>query len=872
MATPQRLGEGKLSPAASPVSTFLSYDRNPQPGRPAELPRLAQSRGITSIQSGRQRDVQGYNPIEQLTDALAPLAGAYDKGVEMFASDQYRRGQNEILRAAANISRDTIQKSFNYAADNRALDAVNPVAGVLMDQSNPFRQAGRVNQASQWVANLTPDLFRAEWIKTGGNLAKLDPSDPTIATIQSRVTNQLAQSFGLDEFSAGFQQYVIPQINKSWEWFQNQQFDAHVNHQKAVGVAQTAQVLTSALLQPNGPTPEQWNGFLGQQAAQFGLTGEPQKMTKSALIQTLQTLRMMEADPETRGMASDAISRLVQMPSGITDAEGRPINVGVAYGPELLAETADVSRDVKTIRENQKEEALNNLEMNLPDLRGVRPGSPQWGSLWDQLRADPANASLSDAEITDMLADSSDEATRFQELTFDIDSVDDFFESQEELIGPGWDERAARAQMRQLRRNAPRELRNEITQRFESLIDRSAKRSDGTFDQSTIRRNITQSASAIVKKLLPNKGLGMIAAANAANVNLIDYVSQQDAAAAESLNNVQNYMQTEIEAQITKEQQDLGRPLTPGEQAKIANDVVAETLANQSLMDGFMPTLTPGATPQATTPQAAAPQAAAPQATTPQAPAKPTYYNAGQPVPEAVVKSGVPIYSAQTTTNLLQSAANGSPLPATVKRAAKAANMTTGEFLLRQADQLGIQVPEQMRKGVKKVAVREKGTEETLIGAAPQSSSPLSYASNAFLNIITGARPAAAATRPLPSSGQRLQVVPSRGYIATTGSGMSADGMTQTLHGIVGRNGYDADHGVGNDHVHHGAPDKQTALALANFLKNNGVPITEFKPWGSVDPVHQDPGHYNGMSMDIPVGVEEHDRILGLIDTFYRSR
>ena len=534
MATPQRLGEGKLSPAASPVSTFLSYDRNPQPGRPAELPKLAQSRGITSIQSGRQRDVQGYNPIEQLTDALAPLAGAYDKGVEMFASDQYRRGQNEILRAAANIGRDTVQKGFNYAADNRELDAVNPVAGVLMDQSNPFRQAGRVNQASQWVANLTPDLFRSEWIKTGGSLAKLDPSDPAIATIQSRVTNQLAQSFGLDEFSPGFQQYVIPQINKSWEWFQNKQFDAHINHQKAVGVAQTSQVLTSALLQPGGPTSQQWNGFLGQHAMQFGLTGEPQKMSKAAIIQSLQTLRMMEADPNTRGMARDAIGYLTQMPSGITDSEGRSISVGIAYGPELLSETADVSRDVKTIRDNQKELALDTLEMNLPDLRGVRPGSPQWATLWDQLRADPANESLSDAEISGMLADSSDEATRYQELTFDIDSVDDFFESQAELIGPGWDERAARAEMRRLRRNAPRELRNEITKRFESLIDRSAKRSDGTFDQSTIRRNITQSADAIIKKMLPEKGLGMIQAANSSGVSLIDYVGQQSPAAAQS--------------------------------------------------------------------------------------------------------------------------------------------------------------------------------------------------------------------------------------------------------------------------------------------------------------------------------------------------
>ena len=341
MATPQRLGEGSITPAASPVSTFLNYDRNPQPGRPAELPKLAQARGIRSIQAGRQRDVQGYNPIQELTDALAPLSGAYDMGVELFASDQYKRGQNEILRAAANISRDTIQKSFDYAADNRALDAVNPVAGVLMDQSNPFRQAGRVNQASQWVANLTPQAIRAEWIKTGGSLAKLDPSDPAIATVQSRITNQLASSFGLDEFSPGFQQYVLPQINKNWEWFQNQQFDAHVKHQKAVGVAQTSQLMSSLLLNPQGVTPEAWSGVLSQQAMAFGLTGEPQKMTKEAILQTLGTLRMMEQDPSTRQQAGEGINRLLSLPSGVTDVEGRPMSIGQAYAGDLLSETAE---------------------------------------------------------------------------------------------------------------------------------------------------------------------------------------------------------------------------------------------------------------------------------------------------------------------------------------------------------------------------------------------------------------------------------------------------------------------------------------------------------------------------------------------------
>ena len=519
-------------------------------------------------------------------------------------------------------------------------------------------------------------------------------------------------------------------------------------------------------------------------------------------------------------------------------------------------------------RDNQKETALEQAEMSMPDMGGVRPGSPQWQQQYDALRNDPAYEALNDAEITELLVDRSDAATGFQELTFDMDSVDDFFERQDELIGSGWNERAARAEMRNLRRNAPRELRNGITDRFESLIDRSNRRADGTVDTGTINRNIKGASQAIIKEILPEKGLAMLAAAKAKGVGLVEYITQYEPDAAQALLQAENYIQSTAEAAIDEETRKQGRRLRPGEQATIINDVIQETLKNKELMANFAPVMEKSAPPAASTTPGA--QSSAP-------PAKPpTYFSAAQPVPEDVVKSGVPIYSPQTTVGLLQVAADGGPIPATVKRAARAANMTTGEFLLQQADQLGLgdQVPEEMRRSVRRVSVRERGTEDTLIGAAPASTTPLSFATNAFMNIITGTRPAAAATR---STVQSIPVIqPGGSYIASVDiggqKGMSADGMTQTLHGLRGRNGYDKDHGVGNDHVHHGAPDRQTALALANFLTDKKIPIWEFAQWGDVSSVHQDPGHYNGMSFDIPVGVEEHARVLALIDSFYRSR
>ena len=170
MAAPQRLGEGQLTASAQPVSTFMSYDARSTPATPTRLPQMPNVQRVTAFQRGGMRDVQGVNSVQELSEALAPLTKLYDAGAQMYASDQYRRGQNEILKAAANINRDQQVKSLAYAQENRELSASNPIAGVLMDRANPFRQAGRVNQASQYVASLAQQQFKAEWAQSGSSL------------------------------------------------------------------------------------------------------------------------------------------------------------------------------------------------------------------------------------------------------------------------------------------------------------------------------------------------------------------------------------------------------------------------------------------------------------------------------------------------------------------------------------------------------------------------------------------------------------------------------------------------------------------------------------------------------------------------------
>ena len=91
-----------------------------------------------------------------------------------------------------------------------------------------------LNQASAITATLVPQAFNKAWIENGTDLAKLDPGDPKINALKAKVTNDLANVYGLDVYSPGFIDKVLPVINKEWEQLQNRHFSANVKHKKHV--------------------------------------------------------------------------------------------------------------------------------------------------------------------------------------------------------------------------------------------------------------------------------------------------------------------------------------------------------------------------------------------------------------------------------------------------------------------------------------------------------------------------------------------------------------------------------------------------------------------------------------------------------------
>ena len=572
MAAPQRLQAGSLQPSANPVSSFLNFDANSRPAAPAQPSKLGQISRVTGIQRGAQRDVQGVNPVQELAEALAPLNKLYDTGAQIYASNEYKKGQNEILKAAANINRDQQQKSLAYAAQNRELDSQNPIAGVLMDQANPFRQAGRVNQASKWVATQAPAMFRAKWAATGNDLRKLDPSDPAVLAIQAQVTNQLTSSFGLDEFSPGFQDYVVPVINKEWEWFQNEQYDARVAYDKEVGARQTTDALVSLMLQPGGATPDQWAEVLTSSAARYGLAGEPEKMTREAILATAQRLRLMQADPETKQQATTALYYLNGMSSGLVNEEGAPISVGEAYGVDLLSDQADVSRDLKTIRDNERDLATDVLgdDPAFESTIGMDPTSPGWQLTFEQLRGDPAYDALSDAELREALLNQSEQAEQWQGVTFDPQATNNFFLEQEESFGSDWNEGAANRRFRQLTENAPQGVLKELRKKWRTLREDKRREQSGELDSSMMNEQVDLRVKALVRKVFPEDGAELLRWMNDnPGGDLVGYLGRIDMAKAQVVAAATGKYRRDGARAIRQATAENGGPLTPERQSEI---------------------------------------------------------------------------------------------------------------------------------------------------------------------------------------------------------------------------------------------------------------------------------------------------------------
>jgi hypothetical protein len=226
---PQALPFGEIRPGARPIGSFV------QPGQAniADATRatlLDNPSGVNAIQRAGGGNIQGYNGLEQLTTALSPfskqlteLAGegmlSYAKG--RIDEGYYAELKNQQARAMASLQQQKEQGAANSATTIGQLQKVDPVAGQLLKDANPWKQVGIERARAQLAAAQVDNVLADDVTKNAGYLATLAPGSPELVARKASLINEVYKQNQLTGDETAVQYYVTPQLNKAWDEYTN---------------------------------------------------------------------------------------------------------------------------------------------------------------------------------------------------------------------------------------------------------------------------------------------------------------------------------------------------------------------------------------------------------------------------------------------------------------------------------------------------------------------------------------------------------------------------------------------------------------------------------------------------------------------------
>ena len=221
----ERLFRGQIQPAARPLGSFLQSQQNNIPGATqlASMPRGSQ---IATLQQAGTSSVAGFNQLQQLADSLKPfsaqLQNSVDRGMRQYAIGNIEAGYYDTLKNEEVKARLIAQENRELGTERTAetinkLEKVDPVAGQLARESNPWRAIGRNRALAQLAASQVGPLLAEELLDP--KYAGMKPGDGQLAKAKSDITQGLLNRFGLtgDELESTY--YVTPAINKGWDKF-----------------------------------------------------------------------------------------------------------------------------------------------------------------------------------------------------------------------------------------------------------------------------------------------------------------------------------------------------------------------------------------------------------------------------------------------------------------------------------------------------------------------------------------------------------------------------------------------------------------------------------------------------------------------------
>ena len=738
----KELPKNQLRPAAQPVSRFLSYGAE-DPAAPTKPSIMPSPKGINIVQRSNEMSIKGYNNFSEWASTLNEVSGAIRTAAPAIKSDQERRGRNDVMKALMLHGRQNVQNGIEYAQENRKVSNEDWIAGINMDQVNPWRRAGQEEQLSKLAGGEAETYIKRAYNAASSELVGLDPADPRLDQVRGNAIAQLTKDFGINEASVGFADHALPNINRAWATILDKQFEAHTKYQKSQQKILTKRELMQSMkfYYGVGIDPESLQltlgGILNYQANKLGLAGEPSEFKKEVLLDLRSQLQTaaLNGDDKAEGM----LNMLGQIPVDMrTNDRGEVVEMVTAdemFGSDFSIEQDKLGRAIKGINDRKAaiaESAFTNTYAE--GLIRAEVNSPEYDKLKKEALNDPNFEDLSFLKRLELVSGLEKLDTEFAKLQHKstIESVDNFFAKRRSQYGILFDENEANRELSKILANPPPELSGYVADQWANFQTLAAKkRVAGKANLSEINKLADDIANNAVKSRYPDIG-DKILRGDDGNLDLGKYISTQKEAIRTGDIELRQILK-DVAIDALQDVVDEGGSLDVKNQGTIISKAMNEVINNKERMNGILPAI-------------AQKETETEGGKTEKVETAPTFkldtYIPAERLTEGAYLNA-PVFDAPTTEKLIEEIRTGRRLPVPVINAALRAGVSPQQLIL---DTAGFYKDEDWYPSdMERIRLLKEGNDEKGFGDSLQSRSPLSSpfatATNHLAIVLTGIVP-----------------------------------------------------------------------------------------------------------------------------------
>ena len=595
MAREQRIDPGKLVPAAKPVSTFLNFQKGNIPNA-AQPQKLNTPPGINIIQRGNVSNVQGYNQLQQMADAIGQLVPVIDSAAKIHQSHQYEKAQNQILKAASNINDEQILQKYDYAAQGKELERNNKAAAIIWDELDPHHKAVMNNQGSTIAASKIQLLFEHAYNTTEG-IETWDAGDPRLTKVKANVVNVLKSLTGLDEYSHGFIKKINPEITREWEKFSNKQFSAKRKNDRYQYRVQTATGMTDLLSNYySRMEPEDfkvvWSQYIKDVKRNANLAEDSLPMIKASILQTADLLKKKHLAGDQK--AGSLLRVLSTLDAGHDGPDGKLAGrtIGDLFGPEIAVSTSKVAQALWKKDSDAQKDGKAYISENYGNrlVKAVRNRNTEEIAKIEQEVLADKNSALRDSGKMEVLREIVEESKKLDAVlpTEQFNKYEDLKAKYLFKSGLEFDVNEMNREIRPVIESIPNK-----TQMFEAWDDYNEfkkiklNEANSRYRHENYNQTIKNQLDLTVKDMYPDVGMRMAAGEK---IDILEFLKEEDANKAKGAARYQMELHNRTQSKIiNKLSKDEKIKLTDAEVDVLITESAKEIKDDAALMKELFP-------------------------------------------------------------------------------------------------------------------------------------------------------------------------------------------------------------------------------------------------------------------------------------------